>query len=71
MVGCLLAFIVLVVSAFIALNLMDYATPGVMFGLIGGGLMALIAVVLLCCSWGPGPWRSTIHTSDPVLLRVD
>ena len=42
-VGCLLAFIVLVASAFIALSVMGYTTPGVMFGLIGGGLVALIA----------------------------
>ena len=40
-VGCLLVFIVLVVSAFIALNVMAYGTPGVLLGLIGGGLIAL------------------------------
>ncbi|WP_035880912.1 DUF2975 domain-containing protein, partial [Cryobacterium sp. MLB-32] len=40
MVGCLLAFIVLVVSAFIALSVMGYTTPGVMYGLIAGGLVA-------------------------------
>ncbi|MDQ1597305.1 MAG: hypothetical protein QOI70_729 [Microbacteriaceae bacterium] len=44
MVGCLLVFIVLIVSAFIALNVMGYTTPGVMLGLIGGGLIALVAV---------------------------
>ncbi|MCU1584554.1 MAG: hypothetical protein JWM49_1110 [Microbacteriaceae bacterium] len=44
MVGCLLVFIVLVVSAFVALNVMGYTTPGVMLGLIGGGLIAVIAV---------------------------
>ena len=44
MVGCLLAFIVLVVSAFIALSVMGYTTPGVMLGLAAGGLVALIAV---------------------------
>ncbi|KFF58128.1 hypothetical protein JF66_20965, partial [Cryobacterium sp. MLB-32] len=47
MVGCLLAFIVLVVSAFIALSVMGYTTPGVMYGLIAGGLVALIIVVSL------------------------
>lgn len=46
-VGCLLAFLVLVVAAFIALNLMGFATPGVMFGLVGTGLVALIVVVSL------------------------
>ena len=42
MVGCLLAFIVLVTSAFIALSVMGYSTPA-MLGLIAGGLLAAIA----------------------------
>ena len=46
MVGCMVAFIVLVVSAFIALSVMGYATP-VMLGLIAGGLVALIIVASL------------------------
>lgn len=41
-VGCLLAFIVLVVAAFIALSVMGYSTP-VMLGLIAVGIVALIA----------------------------
>ena len=45
-VGCLLAFIVLVASAFIALSLMGYSTPA-MLGLIAGGLVALLIVVAL------------------------
>ncbi len=45
-VGCLLAFIVLVVSAFIALSAMGYATPA-MLGLVASGLVALIIVVAL------------------------
>jgi hypothetical protein len=40
MLGCLLAFLVLVVAAFVALNVMGYATPGVMLGLIGSGIIA-------------------------------
>jgi len=44
MVGCLIAFLALVVAAFIALSVMGYTTPGVMLGLIGGGLLALIAI---------------------------
>ncbi|MDJ0379226.1 DUF2975 domain-containing protein [Cryobacterium sp. PH31-L1] len=44
-IGCLLAFIVLVVSAFIALSVLGYTNPGVMYGLIAGGLVALIIVV--------------------------
>lgn len=44
MIGCLLVFVALVVSAFIALNVMGYTTPGVMYGLIGVGLVALIVV---------------------------
>lgn len=43
MVGCLLAFIVLVVAAFIALNVLGYTTPGVMLGLIAGGLSVLLS----------------------------
>lgn len=46
-VGCLLAFIVLVVAAFIALNVLGYATPGVMLGLAASGFGALIAVLSL------------------------
>lgn len=42
MVGCLLAFMVIAVSAFVALRAIGYATPA-MLGLIGGGLLALIA----------------------------
>jgi hypothetical protein len=45
-VGCLLAFIVLVVSAFIALSVMGYATPA-MLGLIAATLVAVIIVVAL------------------------
>ncbi len=47
MIGCLLGFIVLVGSACVALSVMGYTTPGVMYGLIGGGLLALIGVVSL------------------------
>lgn len=46
MVGCLIAFIVLVVCAFIALSVMGYATP-LMLGLIASGLVALVIVVSL------------------------
>lgn len=34
-------------SAFIALNVLAYTPPGVMLGLIAGGLMALIAAISL------------------------
>ena len=46
-VGCLLAFIVLVAAALIALTVLGFTTPGVMLGLICGGLTALIAVCYL------------------------
>jgi hypothetical protein len=55
MVGCLLAFVVLVVTAFIALTVMRYTTPGVMLGLIGGALLALIAVGSLALFLGTRP----------------
>ncbi|PYI66497.1 DUF2975 domain-containing protein [Arthrobacter livingstonensis] len=51
-IGCLLVFIVLVVSAFIALIMMGYATPGVMLGLMGGGILAVVAVVSLVAFLG-------------------
>lgn len=54
-VGFLLAFVVLVVSAFVALTVMEYATPGVMLGLIGGGLAALIAVGSIVLFLGTRP----------------
>jgi len=47
MVGCIAVFLVLVVSAFIALTVMGYTTPGVMLGLIAGGLLASVAAVAL------------------------
>jgi Protein of unknown function (DUF2975) len=45
-VGCLVAFVVLVTSAFIALSVMGYTTP-VMLGLIACGVVALLIVVPL------------------------
>jgi drug/metabolite transporter (DMT)-like permease len=41
-IGCLLAFIVLVVAAFIVLSVLGYSPPA-MLGLIGAALLALIA----------------------------
>ncbi|NUT70995.1 DUF2975 domain-containing protein [Pseudarthrobacter sp. C4D7] len=46
-IGCLLTFSGLVVSAFVALNEQGYAPPGVMLGLMGGGLLTLIAAGVL------------------------
>jgi hypothetical protein len=46
-VGCLLAYLVLVVGAFIALSMMGFMTAGVMLGLIGTGLVALIGALSL------------------------
>ncbi|MFM9431910.1 small-conductance mechanosensitive channel [Arthrobacter sp. MP_2.3] len=54
-VGCLLAFIALVVSAVAALSGLGYATPGVMFGLIAGGLVVLIAAGGLVLVLGDRP----------------
>lgn len=56
-VGCLLAFVVLVVSAFIALNTMGYGTPGVLLGLMGGGFIALIGAGSLSLFLGTRPYR--------------
>lgn len=55
MIGCLLLFIALVVSAFVALAVMGYTTPGVMFGLIAVGLVALIVVGSLVLFLRTGP----------------
>jgi len=51
-IGSLLAFIVLAVSAYIALNMMDYATPGVMLGLMAGGILAVVAITSLVAFLG-------------------
>lgn len=61
-VGCLLAFLLLVVLAFVALNVMGYTTPGVMLGLIGAGLMALIAVVSLAWFLGTRSVARVLHS---------
>jgi hypothetical protein len=55
-IGCLLAFIALVTSAFIALNGMGYTPPGVMLGLLAGGLIALVAVGSLVLFLGDRPF---------------
>ncbi|HEY0260869.1 MAG TPA: DUF2975 domain-containing protein [Lacisediminihabitans sp.] len=46
-VACLGAFLVLVTAAFVALIVMGYATPGVMLGLLAGGLVAFVAAFWL------------------------
>lgn len=57
MVGCFLAFIVLVVAAFIALDMTIFATPGVMLRLIGGGILAAIAALSLAVCKVNSPYR--------------
>jgi hypothetical protein len=54
-ISCLLIFFGLVASAFVALNERGYTPPGVMLGLIGGGLIALIAAGSLALRFGSGP----------------
>ena len=51
-IGCLLTFIVLVMSAYIALIMMGYATPDVMLGLMDGGILALVAATSLAAFLG-------------------
>ena len=46
-VGYLSVFLVLVVGAFVAINVMGYTTPGVYYGLVAAGLVAIAAVVWL------------------------
>lgn len=61
--GCLLAFIALIVAAFIALNILGYTPPGVMLGLIAGGFGALVAAGTLALFLGSGPaTRHNAHT---------
>jgi hypothetical protein len=45
--GCLVAFLALVVTAFVALNVMSFTTPGAMYGLLLLGAAAAAAVVVL------------------------
>lgn len=52
MIGCLLVFTALVVLAFIELNDAGYTSPGVMLGLIAGGLLALISAGALALFLG-------------------
>lgn len=54
-IGCLLAFVALIVTAFIALNETGYASPGVMLGLLAGGLVALMAAGSLALFLGNRP----------------
>jgi hypothetical protein len=54
-IGCLLAFAALVAFAFIALNETGYTPPGVMLGLVTGGLIALISAGALALFLGSSP----------------
>jgi hypothetical protein len=45
--GCLIVFVALVVSAWIALGVLEWATPGVILGLFVSGVMALVAIISL------------------------
>jgi hypothetical protein len=54
-IGCLLAFIALVALAFIALNAAGYTPPGVMLGLVTGGLVALVSAGALALFLGNSP----------------
>ncbi len=71
MIDCLLGFIVLVGSAYIALSVKGYTTPGVMYGLIGGGLLALIGVVSLALFLATRPVVHFPHTGPAPLRCVD
>lgn len=55
--GCLAAFILLVVSALVALNGLGYTPPGVMLGLLAAGLTALVALGSLAFLAGNGSLR--------------
>jgi hypothetical protein len=46
-VACLILFVVLVVFAWVVLSVLEWATPGVIFGLFVGGALALGAIVPL------------------------
>lgn len=52
-IACLVAFLALVVAALWALTAMQYATPGVILPLVGGGLAAMVAVVGMLGYVGP------------------
>jgi hypothetical protein len=54
-VGYLMVFLVLVVAAFVAINVMGYTTPGVYYGLVASGLIAVVAVVWLGMFLGSRP----------------
>ena len=68
-VGCLVVFGILVVAAFIALNVIGYGTPTVVLGLIGGGLAALIGASALALFLGTRPFRGHYpHARSTMLL---
>jgi uncharacterized membrane protein len=45
MLGCLLAFLALIVAALIALTVQGYTTPGVTLLLLAAGLTAFVVIV--------------------------
>ena len=51
----LMVFLVLVLAAFIAINVMGYTTPGVYYGLVASGLIAVVALVWLGMFLGSRP----------------
>ena len=54
-IGCLLAFAAIVTVAFTALNERGYTPPGVMLGLVTGGLIALPSAGALAVFLGSNP----------------
>jgi len=54
-IGFLLAFAAIVAVAFIALNERGYTPPGVMLGLVTGGLIALVSAGALAVFLGSNP----------------
>jgi len=51
----LMVFLVLVLGAFVAINVMGYTTPGVYYGLVASGLIAVVALVWLGMFLGSRP----------------
>jgi hypothetical protein len=43
----LIVFLALVVAAFVAINVLGYTTPGVYYGLVAAGLIAVVALIWL------------------------
>jgi hypothetical protein len=68
MLGCLTAFLALVITALVGLTVRGYTTPGVTLLLLGAGIGAFVGIVALVVLLGATATARTLgHVRYPTL----